>query len=94
MIGKKIIHLDSVDSTNNYVANMILNNQIEHGTVIMSDEQTAGKGQRGNLWFSKPGENVITSIYLKPANLSVNQQFYLTIFTSLCVIRLLQKKRD
>jgi len=58
MIGKKIIHLDSVDSTNNYVANMILNNQIEHGTVIMSDEQTAGKGQRGNLWFSKPGENV------------------------------------
>jgi BirA family biotin operon repressor/biotin-[acetyl-CoA-carboxylase] ligase len=92
MIGKKIIHLDSVDSTNNYVANMILNNQIEHGTVIMSDEQTAGKGQRGNLWFSKPGENVITSIYLKPANLSVNQQFYLTIFTSLSVIRLLQKK--
>ncbi len=92
MIGKKIIHLDSVDSTNNYVANMLLTNQIEHGTVILADEQTAGKGQRGNVWHSKSGENIITSIYLKTANLSVNHQFYLTIFSSLSVIRILKKK--
>ncbi len=92
MIGKKIIHLDNVDSTNNYVANMVLTKQIEHGTVIMADEQSAGKGQRGNIWISKPGENIITSIYLKTANLSVNEQFNLTIFASLSVIRLLHKK--
>jgi len=92
MIGKKIIHLDCVDSTNNYVANMVLTKQIEHGTVIMADDQTEGKGQRGNIWISKPGENIITSFYLKTANLSVHKQFYLTIFTSLSVIRLLHKK--
>jgi biotin-(acetyl-CoA carboxylase) ligase len=40
-IGHKIVYLDSVDSTNNYVANLVKLNQIEHGTAIMADLQTA-----------------------------------------------------
>ena len=54
MIGKKIIQIESVDSTNNYIANLVNQNNIEHGTAILADEQTAGKGQKGNVWISKP----------------------------------------
>ncbi|MBI1836045.1 MAG: biotin--[acetyl-CoA-carboxylase] ligase [Flavobacteriia bacterium] len=91
MIGKKIIQLENVDSTNNYVANLIQSNNIEHGTVILADEQTAGKGQRGNTWYSKPGENIVTSIYLRPEKLSVIHQFYLTIYVSISILKTLKK---
>lgn len=91
MIGKKIIQIESVDSTNNYVANLVNQNNIEHGTAILADEQTAGKGQKGNVWISKPGDNLITSIFVKHENLSVNEQYFLTIFVAISVVKTLKK---
>ena len=85
MIGRKIIQLDKVDSTNNYVANLLKDGAIDHGTVILADEQTSGRGQRGSEWTSKAGENVILSLYLDTAILSVNDQFILTQFISISV---------
>jgi BirA family biotin operon repressor/biotin-[acetyl-CoA-carboxylase] ligase len=61
-IGQKIIHLESVDSTNNYAANVFKEGRIEHGTVIMADIQTNGRGQRGNTWQSGAFENLTFSI--------------------------------
>ena len=88
-IGQKIIHLESVDSTNNYVANLIKRSEITHGTVIMADEQFAGKGQRGAEWYVKPGENLTFSFFLENVNLSVSQQFYLTQVVSLSLVDVL-----
>lgn len=91
MIGQKIIHLDTVDSTNNYTANLQKEGKIQHGTVILADEQTAGRGQRGASWTSSAGENLLLSIYLAPDNLSVLDQPALTHFISLSLIDFLRK---
>lgn len=91
MIGQKIIHLDTVDSTNNYTANLQKEGKIQHGTVILADEQTAGRGQRGASWTSKAGENLLMSVYLTPDNLSVVDQPALTHFISLSLIDFLRK---
>lgn len=91
MIGQKIIHLDTVDSTNNYTANLQKEGKIQHGTVILADEQTAGRGQRGASWTSSAGENLLLSVYLTPDNLSVVDQPALTHFISLSLIDFLRK---
>lgn len=91
MIGQKIIHLDTVDSTNNYTANLQKEGKIQHGTVILADEQTAGRGQRGASWTSSAGENLLMSVYLTPDNLSVVDQPALTHFISLSLIDFLRK---
>jgi BirA family biotin operon repressor/biotin-[acetyl-CoA-carboxylase] ligase len=90
-IGQKIIHLESVDSTNNYVANLIQRKEITHGTVIMADEQFAGKGQRGAEWHVNPGENLTFSFLLENINLSISQQFFLTQVVSVSLVNLLKK---
>ena len=85
MIGRKIIQIESVDSTNNYIANLLSDGKIEHGTVILTDNQTKGRGQRGTEWLSNAGENLIFSTYLETANMSVNDQFHITQFISISV---------
>ena len=91
MIGKKIVHIESCDSTNNYIAKLISGGNIDFGTVILADEQTNGKGQRGSKWQSRPAENMIFSLYLDSANLSVKNQFILTQFVSVSLVRALLK---
>lgn len=53
------------------------------GTLVITNHQTAGRGQRGNRWESQPGENLTFSVILNPSFLNVKDQFYLTIVTSL-----------
>lgn len=63
----------------------------EHGTVVYTDRQTAGRGQRGNSWESKPFKNVTMSILLRPENVAPNQQFWLSEISALAVERVLSK---
>lgn len=90
-IGRKIIRLESVDSTNNYTANLLNKGELTNGTVIMADDQFAGKGQRGAEWLTKPGENLTFSFFLDNVNLSVQKQFYLTCIISNILVDLLSK---
>jgi BirA family biotin operon repressor/biotin-[acetyl-CoA-carboxylase] ligase len=90
-VGSKVIQLSSVDSTNNYAAMLVSNDNAVHGTVILADEQTAGRGQRGANWQSQSGSNLLMSIILKHDNLSVDRQFSLTQVASLSVVDLLRK---
>ena len=90
-IGAKIIRLESVDSTNNYIANLVKQGKIELGTVVLADDQFAGKGQRGATWSVKPGENLTFSFFLDNVNLSVDNQFNLTQLVSLSLINMFAK---
>lgn len=65
IIGHKIIHIESVDSTNNYTAKVFKSGDIDSGTVIMADIQTNGRGQRNNNWQSAPYENITMSFPLQ-----------------------------
>lgn len=72
-IGKEIIHFESIDSTNNYAKTIA--NKVSNGTVIISEEQTSGRGRLGKSWSSKKHEGIWMSIILKPDILPMNAPF-------------------
>ncbi|MEY5132556.1 MAG: hypothetical protein RLZZ198_560 [Bacteroidota bacterium] len=89
--GKQVFKLNSVDSTNNYVANLLKDGIIENGAVVMADFQTNGRGQRSNVWHSDPGMNFCASFVYLPANLALNDLITINWWVSLSVIDLLNK---
>ena len=91
LFGKEIIHLSNIDSTNNFAAKLLSENLCQNGAVIMADVQTEGKGQRGNIWLSESGKNLLSSFVFKPDNLSVENQIALTWATSLSLLETLRK---
>lgn len=89
-IGSAITFLDSVDSTNNYTANLINEKKITNGQVIMADYQGEGRGQRGSKWYSESGKNILLSLYLELDNLSVKNQSILAKYTSVSLVEALR----
>lgn len=89
--GTQIIRLTKVDSTNNFAANLILSGLGKQGTVILADEQSAGKGQRGNIWSAETGRNLLSTFLFYPDNLSVQNQVVLTWAMSLSAWETLAK---
>jgi len=84
-IGKNLLFLTEVDSTNTYAMEMLRNVNIIEGTVIHTDNQTKGKGQRGASWISEIGTNITASVILKPQFLSIEKSFYLSKIAALAV---------
>lgn len=78
-IGKKLIELKSVGSTNNYLSKYINKTNVLNGSVILAHNQTKGRGQRGNDWESEDGKNLTFSIYLKTNFISVQNNFLLSM---------------
>ena len=91
-IGQVKVHLSLVDLTNNYAANLLKSGKAKSGTVILADEQTNGRGQRGEVWQSEPGLNLQFSIIWIPENLSISNQKYFNIAVSLGLVQFLEKK--
>jgi BirA family biotin operon repressor/biotin-[acetyl-CoA-carboxylase] ligase len=90
-VGQNLVTLKEVDSTNNFLKNILSNSKpVPEGTVIMAESQYAGRGQRENVWHAEPGKNLTFSILLKPAFLSASEQFDLTRTISLGVYAALQ----
>ncbi len=58
-IGRDIIYLKEIDSTNNYASQLIKKrskiNKIYNGTVVIAETQKKGRGRRERLWVSPPG---------------------------------------
>lgn len=84
-IGKNVVELDSVDSTNNYSTELVQNNNAFEGTVVVSNQQISGRGQRGNQWESDPFKNLTFSTIVYPRFISVQERFLLTKVASLAV---------
>lgn len=75
--------LEEVDSTNNYVAKALEEGYFEAGTAIMSRFQTEGRGQRGSIWQSRPGENLTFSFAVDVDFLPFHRSFLLSKAVSL-----------
>lgn len=90
MIGRKLILLDEIDSTNNYTAKLLNDGKMAHGTVILADKQTNGRGQRGNNWFSDAGNQFTCSIYVETAFLSAERYWILNLAVALAVQETIQ----
>lgn len=63
-LGHRIELFDSLSSTNRE-AIQLAQAEVEHGTVIIADCQTAGRGRLSRTWFSPPGANLYCSMILR-----------------------------
>ncbi|TKC04917.1 biotin--[acetyl-CoA-carboxylase] ligase [Pedobacter frigoris] len=91
-VGQNLIRLSAVDSTNNFLKEMVSKSEpLPEGTVIMADNQFAGRGQQENTWHATAGLNLTFSIFFKPAFLPINKQFMLNIAVSIGVRKALQQ---
>lgn len=81
--GREVYYFDEVTSTNTVVKKMIMEGS-SHGTLVVGDMQTAGKGRRGRSWVSPAGTNIFMSIGLVP-DFSPEKASMLTIVMALAV---------
>lgn len=84
-LGKDIVYLTDCHSTNDEASKRLDQRTVSEGSIIITDNQTKGRGQRGNQWISEPGKNLIFSLVLQPTFLVPADQFYLNMTISLAV---------
>lgn len=85
----QLIHLPQVSSTNTWLKENCAT--LPHGSVALTDNQTAGRGQRGNSWEAEPGKNLTFSIMLRPTALHPSRQFIISELVSLAVVSALRQ---
>jgi len=85
MIGEKIIRLNAVDSTNNYIKENM--NHLPNGTIVTSNTQTRGRGRGNHVWESDLG-NLYFSFIIKN-DIGYNKVFELLSKVSLAVVNTL-----
>jgi BirA family biotin operon repressor/biotin-[acetyl-CoA-carboxylase] ligase len=66
IIGREIIYLDSVTSTNDVAAEIGQQREDPEGIVVIADMQTSGRGRLGRTWISPQGVNLYFTVLLKP----------------------------
>ena len=76
-LGKTLEYVPECHSTNTLAAKLSREKGIMEGTIIITDHQTAGKGQQGNTWEAEPGKNLTFSLLLKPTFLLATEQYQL-----------------
>ena len=89
MIGKNIILLESVDSTNTYLLNLPSEKK-EDGLVVRTKVQTRGRGRLGRRWESPKEKGLWFSVLLKQV-LRADKNYLLAFSAALAVARALEK---
>jgi BirA family transcriptional regulator, biotin operon repressor / biotin---[acetyl-CoA-carboxylase] ligase len=84
-MGKNLVYLPECHSTNTLAAELAQRTAAVEGTTIVTDNQTQGRGQRGNEWFSEPAKNLTFSLIVRPVFLRPIDQFNLTMAVSLAL---------
>ena len=88
LFGVNIVYHTALGSTNDLAKDLALRGAPE-GTVVVTEEQTAGKGRRGRSWLAPSKTNLLFSILLRPA-LSPNRVFSLTMALALAALEAIE----
>lgn len=83
----KRLHFDCCTSTNDMLKK-------EHGDLLaaVAEEQTAGRGQRGNSWYSEAGRNLLFSVLTEPQGVLASEAFILSQSMALAIARTLEER--
>ena len=86
----KLIKLDAIDSTNEFLKGLSRKQSIENFTVVTAENQTKGKGQMGAVWNSEPSKNLIMSVFVDNFFINNNQVFDINIVVTHAIIQALE----
>ena len=94
-LGKNLLFMPECHSTNSWALELCQQSCPPEGTLLITNRQISGRGQRGNSWEAEPGMNLTFSLILKPTFLAIKDQFMLSIMISVAIrsylARLLRK---
>ncbi|MDO1511894.1 biotin--[acetyl-CoA-carboxylase] ligase [Maribacter confluentis] len=86
----QIIKLDATASTNTYLKELSTQTNLNDFTVVMTKNQTAGRGQLNSKWEFEEGKNLAISFLKKDLAIPVDKMFVLSISVSLAILEALQ----
>lgn len=84
-IGARLEYFDITDSTN-IRARKLAEEGAPHGTLVVADSQTAGRGRRGRSWVSPRGDGIWMSMVLRPLMTPASASM-LTLVAGLAVVK-------
>lgn len=87
--GQDIYYYDVVDSTQN-IAHRLAQDGAKHGTVVISEEQTAGKGRLMRPWESTRQKGIWLTVILRP-DVPPHRAPQFTLVTAVAVVQALQE---
>ena len=85
-----IIKLNATNSTNDYLRELTAKQHVENFTVVVAENQTAGRGQMGAKWAAEPGKNLTFSVLVRDLLLETNQIFNLNVAVAVSIIQALE----
>ena len=65
-LGHPFLYFPAIGSTNTHAAELAREGAAE-GTLVTTDDQTAGRGRIGRVWRSLPGQQLAVSLVLRPS---------------------------
>ena len=86
----KLIKLDAIDSTNDFLKDLSGKQVLENFTVVSTENQTNGKGQMGSKWNSEIGKNLTFSILIKEVLKKNSEIFDLNVAIALSILSSLE----
>jgi BirA family biotin operon repressor/biotin-[acetyl-CoA-carboxylase] ligase len=89
-LGHNLVYVPQCHSTNTLASKLGQSAETPEGTVVITNHQTAGRGQRGNTWESEPGKNLTFSILFRPTFLAAKDQFDLNQAVTLGITKYVQ----
>jgi BirA family biotin operon repressor/biotin-[acetyl-CoA-carboxylase] ligase len=87
--GRRVYYLAEVDSTNRLAVDLARAGEA-HGSLVVADHQTSGRGRRQRRWESPPGRNLLFSLILRPEE-SAWEVLPLTLALSMGIARALSE---
>ena len=88
-IGRTVYFEESVESTQ-YIAAKLAYEGAEEGTIVVAEEQTAGRGRLSRKWHSPKGTGIWMSIILRPS-IPVHHAPQLTLLAAVSVAQAIEK---
>lgn len=64
-LGRSFYYFEKLPSTNSY-AKQLNGEGTQHGTLVLTDDQTGGRGQYDRVWKAEPGKNLTFSLVFEP----------------------------
>ena len=91
IIGSNLLFFENLPSTNNHLAHLLKNNELQEGTIVYTNYQSTGRGQMGNRWESEDGKNLLISIVVFPSMINPANQFIISMTVSLGICDFLKR---
>ena len=79
-----VIYFNELDSTNAHLKSNL--KEYKHGDCIVANHQTAGRGQLGTEWVSKPHENLMCSFLVDWTKVKIADQFQISKLVAIVVL--------